>query len=152
LRKLGYRRVADRKRSSPFIDENDTIEGAPDLKTSTCRYSIVPSSRPTAFAAFLAGARDDDGGGPAVLVGGDQQDGQHAGDVTPQDIADAYFWGWELGLKAIAIYRDGSKQSQPLNTKKGDGTAAEAEVSTRRRSKRSSTSRVASDCPIPAKA
>ena len=37
-------------------------------------------------------------------------------DVTPQDIADAYFWGWELGLKAIAIYRDGSKQSQPLNT------------------------------------
>ncbi len=38
-------------------------------------------------------------------------------DVTVQDIADAYFWGWELGLKAIAIYRDGSKQSQPLNTK-----------------------------------
>jgi ribonucleoside-diphosphate reductase alpha chain len=38
-------------------------------------------------------------------------------DVTPKDIADAYFWGWELGLKAIAIYRDGSKQSQPLNTK-----------------------------------
>jgi ribonucleoside-diphosphate reductase alpha chain len=38
-------------------------------------------------------------------------------DVTPDDIADAYFWGWELGLKALAIYRDGSKQSQPLNTK-----------------------------------
>jgi ribonucleoside-diphosphate reductase alpha chain len=38
-------------------------------------------------------------------------------DFTPKDIADAYFWGWELGLKAIAIYRDGSKQSQPLNTK-----------------------------------
>jgi ribonucleoside-diphosphate reductase alpha chain len=37
-------------------------------------------------------------------------------DVTPQDIADAYLWGWELGLKALAIYRDGSKQSQPLAT------------------------------------
>jgi ribonucleoside-diphosphate reductase alpha chain len=38
-------------------------------------------------------------------------------DVTPEDIANAYLWGWELGLKAIAIYRDGSKQSQPLSTK-----------------------------------
>ena len=28
-------------------------------------------------------------------------------DVTPEDIADAYFWGWQLGLKALAIYRDG---------------------------------------------
>ena len=41
-------------------------------------------------------------------------------DATPEDIANAYFWGWELGLKAIAIYRDGSKQSQPLNTKSED--------------------------------
>jgi ribonucleoside-diphosphate reductase alpha chain len=50
-------------------------------------------------------------------------------DVTPKDIADAYFWGWELGLKAIAIYRDGSKQSQPLNTKKEDSKAASREAS-----------------------
>ena len=42
-------------------------------------------------------------------------------DTTPEDIANAYFWGWELGLKAIAIYRDGSKQSQPLNTKTDEG-------------------------------
>ncbi|MEM9586280.1 MAG: vitamin B12-dependent ribonucleotide reductase, partial [Planctomycetota bacterium] len=47
-------------------------------------------------------------------------------DVTPQDIADAYFWGWELGLKAIAIYRDGSKQSQPLNTAQDEGEDAES--------------------------
>ncbi len=48
-------------------------------------------------------------------------------DVSPKDIADAYFWGWELGLKAIAIYRDGSKQSQPLNTKsEGDKAADKA--------------------------
>ena len=44
--------------------------------------------------------------------------------VTPGDIADAYYWGWELGLKAIAIYRDGSKQSQPLNTSSDDGEAS----------------------------
>src|SRR4030095_9480814 len=47
-------------------------------------------------------------------------------DVTPDDIADSYFWGWELGLKALAIYRDGSKQSQPLNTK-AEGDKKEAE-------------------------
>jgi ribonucleoside-diphosphate reductase alpha chain len=45
--------------------------------------------------------------------------------VTPEDIADAYYWGWELGLKAIAIYRDGSKQSQPLNTS-NDGAESES--------------------------
>jgi ribonucleoside-diphosphate reductase alpha chain len=49
-------------------------------------------------------------------------------DVAPKDIADAYFWGWELGLKAIAIYRDGSKQSQPLNTKKDETKTAAAEA------------------------
>jgi len=49
-------------------------------------------------------------------------------DSTPADIADAYFWGWELGLKAIAIYRDGSKQSQPLNTKSDDKDDAKAEA------------------------
>tara|TARA_Y100000758_G_C16022044_1_gene411510 strand:- start:335 stop:1240 length:906 start_codon:yes stop_codon:yes gene_type:complete len=36
---------------------------------------------------------------------------------TIEDIAEAYRLGWKLGLKALAIYRDGSKQSQPLATK-----------------------------------
>jgi ribonucleoside-diphosphate reductase alpha chain len=37
-------------------------------------------------------------------------------ETTPEDIANAYLWGWKLGLKALAIYRDGSKWSQPLST------------------------------------
>jgi len=36
--------------------------------------------------------------------------------TTPEEIAQAYIDGWKLGLKALAIYRDGSKGSQPLNT------------------------------------
>jgi ribonucleoside-diphosphate reductase alpha chain len=48
-------------------------------------------------------------------------------DVTPQDIADSYFWGWQLGLKALAIYRDGSKQSQPLSTKSDASTRSASE-------------------------
>jgi ribonucleoside-diphosphate reductase alpha chain len=42
-------------------------------------------------------------------------------DSTVEDIENAYFEGWRMGLKALAIYRDGSKQSQPLSTtKEGD--------------------------------
>jgi ribonucleoside-diphosphate reductase alpha chain len=37
-------------------------------------------------------------------------------ETTPEEIAQAYLDGWKLGLKALAIYRDGSKESQPLNT------------------------------------
>jgi ribonucleoside-diphosphate reductase alpha chain len=52
---------------------------------------------------------------------------------TVEDIRDAYVQAWKMGLKCVAIYRDGSKRSQPLNTRKtnegGDKTAS-AEAST----------------------
>ena len=51
-------------------------------------------------------------------------------DSTVEDIRDAYVQAWRMGLKCVAIYRDGSKRSQPLNTKRtnegGDKTAAPA--------------------------
>ncbi len=37
-------------------------------------------------------------------------------ETTPADVADAYLEGWQMGLKALAVYRDGSKESQPLST------------------------------------
>jgi len=40
-------------------------------------------------------------------------------EASVDDIAEIYHKAWELGLKAIAIYRDGSKSSQPLNTDSG---------------------------------
>jgi ribonucleoside-diphosphate reductase alpha chain len=39
-------------------------------------------------------------------------------EATTSDIRDAYVQAWRMGLKCVAIYRDGSKRSQPLNTKK----------------------------------
>ena len=44
-------------------------------------------------------------------------------EATVEEIRNAYLEGWKLGLKALAIYRDGSKGSQPLSTKSesGDG-------------------------------
>ncbi len=48
-------------------------------------------------------------------------------EATTKDIRDAYVQAWRMGLKCVAVYRDGSKRSQPLNTKKtnegGDKTA-----------------------------
>ena len=45
-------------------------------------------------------------------------------DATVDEIMQAYIQSWKLGAKAISIYRDGSKRTQPLNTSK-DKTAAE---------------------------
>jgi len=48
-------------------------------------------------------------------------------EATVQDIQEAYMRSWDLGLKAIALYRDGSKLSQPLSTKGSDKSSESAE-------------------------
>src|SRR6185503_18804186 len=59
--------------------------------------------------------------------------------ATVEDIADAYTEGWRLGLKALAIYRDGSKTAQALRTDAGEkkqtptDSAAEIQQPVRRR-------------------
>ena len=110
-----------------FIDDNDTIEGAPGLKTEhlgvfDCAFQPANGVRSIPWQAhvtMMAAAQP-------FLSGAISKTVNMPNDVTPKDIADAYYWGWELGLKAIAIYRDGSKQSQPLNTssEEGDGEAS----------------------------
>jgi ribonucleoside-diphosphate reductase alpha chain len=49
--------------------------------------------------------------------------------ATVDDIVNTYVEGWQLGLKAIAIYRDGSKRSAPLNVKKTKDMGASDDVS-----------------------
>ncbi len=48
--------------------------------------------------------------------------------ATVEDIMQTYIEAWQLGLKAVAIYRDGSKRSAPLNTKKTTGMGSETEI------------------------
>ncbi|MCS7467877.1 vitamin B12-dependent ribonucleotide reductase [Stieleria sp. ICT_E10.1] len=124
LEKLGY--TADQIEAIlAFIDVNDTIEGAPELKTEhlpvfDCAFTPANGVRSISWRAhitMMAAAQPFLSGAISKTVNMPQ-------DVTPSDIADAYYWGWELGLKAIAIYRDGSKQSQPLNTSSDEGEAA----------------------------
>jgi ribonucleoside-diphosphate reductase alpha chain len=117
-----------------YIDEHDTIEGAPGLKDEhlavfDCAFkpaSGVRSIRWQAHVQMMAAAQP-------FLSGAISKTVNMPSDVTPLDIADAYFWGWELGLKALAIYRDGSKQSQPLNTKSENAKEATREKAGPRR-------------------
>ena len=108
-----------------YVDENDTIEGAPFIKDEhlqvfDCAFKPAKGTRSIPWQAhvqMMAAAQP-------FLSGAISKTVNMPNDVTPKDIAEAYFWGWELGLKAIAIYRDGSKQSQPLSTKtEGDKAA-----------------------------
>ena len=75
----------------------------------------------------------DDGGRPAVPLGGDLQDREHAQRGDRRRHPRLFLEGWKLGLKALAIYRDGSKRTQPLSTSAATGAAAEEAPSRARR-------------------
>jgi ribonucleoside-diphosphate reductase alpha chain len=106
------------------IDERETIEGAPHLLEEhlavfDCAFPAHNGKRSihymghikmmAAVQPFLSGAISKTVNMPA--------------DSTPDDISQAYLESWRMGLKAVAVYRDGCKRSQPLSTKKNDGVA-----------------------------
>lgn len=133
LRKLGY---DDHQVQSvvKYIDQQDTIEGAPHLKDADlavfdCAFKPANGVRSISWQAhvrMMAAAQPFISGAISKTV-------NMPAETTPQDIADAYMWGWKLGLKALAIYRDGSKMSQPLNTKSEGEKASEKSASRPRR-------------------
>ncbi|MCG8451000.1 MAG: hypothetical protein MI725_15640, partial [Pirellulales bacterium] len=100
-----------------YIDKNDTIEGAEDLQDEhlpvfDCAFTARNGSRSIAWQAhvtMMAAAQP-------FLSGAISKTVNMPRDTTPEEIGQAYIDGWKLGLKALAIYRDGSKDSQPLNT------------------------------------
>jgi ribonucleoside-diphosphate reductase alpha chain len=116
LLKLGY---SDQEASEivNYIDQHGTIEGAPYLKAEhlpvfDCSLKPANGKRSihymghvrmmAAVQPFLSGAISKTVNMPE--------------EATAEEIASVYTEGWRLGLKAVAIYRDGSKRSQPLNT------------------------------------
>jgi ribonucleoside-diphosphate reductase alpha chain len=125
LQKLGYTE-SQITEILDYIDQKDTIEGAPHidpdhLPVFDCAFQPANGERSIQWEAhvtMMAAAQP-------FLSGAISKTVNMPNDTTPEDIANAYFWGWELGLKAIAIYRDGSKQSQPLNTKSEGGEESE---------------------------
>lgn len=117
LERLGYSE-AERARILDYIEQNDTIEGAPDLKPEhlpvfDCAFKPIRGNRcisveghikmMAAVQPFLSGAISKTVNMPS--------------DSTVEDVMRTYMLAWKLGLKAIAIYRDGSKKAQPVVTK-----------------------------------
>src|SRR5262249_44748891 len=102
-----------------FIDEQDTIEGAPHLKPEhiavfDCAFKPAKGSRSIHYSGhlkMLAAVQPFISGAISKTINMPE-------DSTPDDILQAYVEGWQLGLKAVAIYRDNCKRSQPLSTRK----------------------------------
>ncbi len=116
LRKLGYE-SSEVKDIVEYIDENDTIEGAPQLleehlKVFDCAFKPVKGSRsiaPMGHVRMMAAVQPFISGSMSKTV-------NLPTEATVEDIQQTYLESWKLGLKCIAIYRDGCKRSQPLST------------------------------------
>lgn len=118
LTRLGYSQK-EREEILAYIEKTDTIENAPYVKQEhlsifDCAFKAANGSRTihymghvrmmVAVQPFVSGAISKTVNMPH--------------DATSEEIAKVYKVGWKLGLKAIAIYRDGSKRQQALTTSK----------------------------------
>ncbi len=120
LRRLGYGEEAV-NRIVRYIDEHETIEGAPGLKDEhlpvfDCAFKPRNGAR---SIHYLGHIRMMEAVQP-FISGAISKTVNMPEDASPQDIAHAYLESWKGGLKAVAVYRDGSKRSQPLSTSKDD--------------------------------
>jgi ribonucleoside-diphosphate reductase alpha chain len=137
LAKLGYTQ-AQVKDIVTYIDEHETIEGAPhlrdkDLTVFDCAFKPTRGVRSIhymghikmmgAVQPFISGAISKTVNVPKA--------------ASVEEIEQAYVDAWRIGAKAVSIYRDGSKRTQPLNTGKDPvaarAGAGEAEAGPRRR-------------------
>ncbi len=142
LRRLGYS-PDEVNRIVEHVERHDTIEDAlqddgtvvatplkPEhLPVFDCAFKPHRGTRSISYKAHLAMMA----AAQPFISGAISKTVNLPNDATIADIRDAYIQAWKMGLKCVAIYRDGSKRSQPLNTRKGadssDRSAAEAAAS-----------------------
>jgi ribonucleoside-diphosphate reductase alpha chain len=99
-----------------YIDATGTIEGAPLVKDEhlavfDCSFKPAKGTRSIHYMGHLkmmAAAQPFISGAISKTV-------NLPNAATVDDISEAYIQAWKLGLKAVAVYRDGCKQSQPLS-------------------------------------
>jgi ribonucleoside-diphosphate reductase alpha chain len=116
LKKLGYGEMPINEIVN-YIDQTGTIEGAPHLKSEhlpvfDCAFKPAKGTRSIHYMGhikMMAAVQPFISGAISKTVNVPQE-------ATVDEIMQTYIEGWRLGLKAIAIYRDGSKRTQPLNT------------------------------------
>ena len=118
LRKLGYT-AAQIDDIIKYIDEQETIEGAPhlmerDLAVFDCAFKAAKGERSIHYMGHIKMM----GATQPFISGAISKTVNVPKDATVEDIEQAYLESWRLGAKAVSIYRDGSKRTQPLNTSK----------------------------------
>jgi ribonucleoside-diphosphate reductase alpha chain len=118
LKRLGYdpKQV---KEIVDYINENDTIEGAPHLIDAhlpvfDCAFKAANGVRSIHYLGHLKMM----GAVQPFISGAISKTINMPNSATAEEIEAAYYEAWKLGLKAVAVYRDGCKRSQPLSTGK----------------------------------
>ena len=122
LKRLGYD-AREIQEIVEYLDEHETIEGAPHLPDAhlaifDCAFKPRSGSRTIHYNGHLKMM----GAVQPFISGAISKTINMPANASVEEVAEAYLTAWRLGLKAVAIYRDGSKRTQPLNT----GKAAEA--------------------------
>lgn len=120
LRRLGYDEDSIRNVLN-YIEINDTIEGAPGLKAEhlpvfDCAFRPTNGKRcisPDGHVRMMAAVQP-------FLSGAISKTVNMPNEATPEDVMRIYMDAWRMGLKAIAIYRDGSKKAQPVVLSKAE--------------------------------
>ena len=118
LRKLGYT-ASQIDDIIKHIDEQETIEGAPhlmerDLAVFDCAFKASKGERSIHYMGHIKMM----GATQPFISGAISKTVNVPKDASVEDIEQAYLESWRLGAKAVSIYRDGSKRTQPLNTTK----------------------------------
>ncbi len=118
LDRLGYTRP-EIEAIVHHIDEQETIEGAPFLKDEhlpvfDCAFKAANGDRSIHYMGHIRMM----GATQPFISGAISKTVNVPREATVDDIEKAYVESWRLGAKAISIYRDGSKRTQPLNTSK----------------------------------
>jgi ribonucleoside-diphosphate reductase alpha chain len=110
-----------------YIDQHETIEGAPELKREhlpvfDCAFKARKGERSIHYLGHIKMM----GATQPFISGAISKTVNVPKEATVEEIMEAYIESWRLGAKAISIYRDGSKRTQPLNTSK-DNVQAEVD-------------------------
>ena len=116
LQKLGYS-AQQVKEIIEYIDENETIEGAPHIKDNhlpvfDCAFKPARGVRSIHYMGHVRMV----GAVQPFISGAISKTVNVPKDATVDEIQQAYIDSWRMGTKAVSIYRDGSKRTQPLNT------------------------------------
>jgi ribonucleoside-diphosphate reductase alpha chain len=116
LETLGYSQ-SEIEQIDAYINEHNTIIGAPGLKDEHLPiFDVAVGERSISHTGHI----DMMAAAQPFLSGAISKTVNLPETATISDIADAYVEGWKKGLKALAIYRDGSKTAQALKTDAGE--------------------------------